>query len=658
MAGNLRMLLSYLLLLNGCSVLGSLAGPDKYGYIAPLFEYDNYSACRRQQPALYCIAKVVIEPVPEVYNSSRIIASPRKNVLERGVCVNQCVSEVAALNESEQQRLFQPKVNVSYMYTMSIFWQAEVEHHIHQYGNIVNICINNRLEQKHNIVAYSELEYCIDDKAAANADLDWAKIAFATVLLALLVTFLITNVMDLLGNDQLRNQNIVSSFSIRRNLVQFLREPKTEIARDFAYIDGLRVLICSCVLLSHCLLSAKFTPISNPETFVQLYYNPITLIIVTPLAMLVKIFFTISGLLLTVNVLKDYKTKPQTIGWYYFCTKFVHRLIRLLPVYYFFLLHTTVYDWFPGVDVGIIGYKTLTMERLLCRQYWWSNALFLNNLPIMVGQCFGHTWYIGTDVQLFAGGLLILALCIKWPAAAKPLLSAMLVISALFVSSMVNYGGIEPVFVDRFSDAQFMYMKTRYFREMYQPSYTNMGCTVAGIMIGFLYHNIKNNGLDLKSSQVYKIIKWISVPISIATVVIAPIFYEYEVNLDSPWVPFYSIFYVYFSVILTSVWIVDGFQEPQSSVRRFLGSRSMAAVGKLSYCAYLLHPTLMRIFSLSPLMPDLPVEFTVGSLFGTWLGVTIGSYLVGAVFYFCLEQPMSLLLRTLYVQYCSQKKKL
>ncbi|XP_053686962.1 uncharacterized protein LOC128736503 [Sabethes cyaneus] len=494
MTHNLLLLPCYLLLVNGLfgyriSVLGLSGGADEYGYIAPLFDYDNYNACRHQQPALYCLAKVVIEPVRNSDNSTRIIAGPRKNVLERGVCVAQCAVEIGQLNATEHHRLLQPKIDVPYMYTMSIFWKETIEQYINRYGELVNICINNRLEQKHNIVAYSELEYCLDVKSAGKIELDWLKITFAAVLLSFLVTFLIANVIDLLGNDRLKNQTIVTSFSVRRNVALLLQEPKTELTRDFAYIDGLRVLICSSVLLSHCLLSAKFTPISNPETFVQIYYNPITLGIVTPLAMLVKMFFTISGLLLTVHVLKDFRTKPQAVGWYYFTTKFAHRLIRLLPVYYFFLLHATVYDWYPGIDTGIIGYKTMTMERLLCRKYWWSNVLFLNNLPLVVGQCFGHTWYL-------------------------------------------------------------------------------------------------------------------------------------------------------------------------SSIRRFLGSRPMAAVGKLSYCAYMLHPTLMRIFSLSPMMPDLPVEFTVGSLFSTWLCVTVGSYLFGAIVYLCLEQPMSLLLRRLYGEYSREKKKI
>eukprot|EP00535_Pseudo-nitzschia_heimii_P012659 CAMPEP_0197193926 /NCGR_PEP_ID=MMETSP1423-20130617/28260_1 /TAXON_ID=476441 /ORGANISM="Pseudo-nitzschia heimii, Strain UNC1101" /LENGTH=754 /DNA_ID=CAMNT_0042647253 /DNA_START=131 /DNA_END=2392 /DNA_ORIENTATION=- len=80
----------------------------------------------------------------------------------------------------------------------------------------------------------------------------------------------------------------------------------------------------------------------------------------------------------------------------------IFRMLRILPLYmcclgfWMFLA--------PHMGSGIFWYQ---WENFLepCRESWWTNILFVNNiLPWGIsteGSCFYHSWYLAVDVQLF-----------------------------------------------------------------------------------------------------------------------------------------------------------------------------------------------------------------------------------------------------------------
>ncbi|XP_058828419.1 uncharacterized protein LOC131688247 [Topomyia yanbarensis] len=650
---------SLLLLLSALNSLQALPSGGKSEYIPLLFEYDNYEKCRqRSPPGVYCFIKSVIEQDVDPINSTRIVVGYRENVLERGVCIVECELELASLNGTERRRLFYPKFDIPYMYTLSTFWKDAIQPSIRRYEQLTNICLNNRLEQKYDMLAYSEIEYCTDNELPESPVLDWWKALFAMCFLSLFGAVLIGNAIDVFGNDRLKKHLFVSSFSIRRNLLQLLQNPKTDLSCDFAYIEGLRVLASFLVLLLHCIVSFAMSPISNPFYLERVLFGPVTRTFKAPLIPIVRLFLTVSGLLLTVHVLEDVRTNsPQLTEISYFWTKLIHRMIRLLPTYYFFLLYAMVADWIPGRDIGIVGFRALTSERLLCRRYGWSNWVLVNNLPFVDGQCMGHGWYVATDLQLFIGGLITLVILWKWPRGTKPVLWSLAGISALLVFCLVYVGGVEPLLADRISDLQYLLISQRYFREVYQPSYTNMGCFVAGLIVGFLYHNVKHNGLNLEQSKIYKTLRLISPPLLIATLSGTHIFYYYEISPQTVWAANFAVSFAYCPVLAFCVFVVKGFQRPAGYFRQLLSSKPMTVLGKLSYSTYMLHPTLLRMLGISDFAPPFPMEWTVGLFFAMWIAVIVGSYLCAAVVYFSLEQPMTLMLRSVYDRWSERTKR-
>lgn len=324
--------------------------------------------------------------------------------------------------------------------------------------------MNNRLEQRYNLAyhGYSKIEYCLDNKSATDnygrsirsssfnlEDVqisDVLKLTFIAIVAALLITCLYANLCDLSGKN--RESTIVSSFSLRRTWTNFTEVSKSDLYTDFAYIDGLRVVINFVILYGHCVIVPTNMPVDNPEDLEQYSTEVATRYLTTMFAFPVQIFFTISGLLLMVNFLRDIKRKPNLEAGY-FRSKIVNRLIRLLPVYYFFLLAATVGAILPGVELGLLGYTVLVREQQICRSNWWSNVLMINNLPFYEDQCFCHGWYLGADLQLFLLGLSMLWVIWKFPRAAKVLFWGLGVVSIVIPGVILYRNGIESVMTTR-----------------------------------------------------------------------------------------------------------------------------------------------------------------------------------------------------------------
>lgn len=149
-----------------------------------------------------------------------------------------------------------------------------------------------------------------------------------------------------------------------------------------------------------------------------------------------------------VNFLRDVHRHPKLEPGY-FRTKIINRLIRLLPVYYFFLLVATVEAILPGVELGPLGYQVLVREQHICRNNWWINVLMINNLPFYDTQCMMHAWYLGADLQLFLLGVLILWMIWKFPDSVKGLFWALVMISIAVPVGILYHFGLESVMTSR-----------------------------------------------------------------------------------------------------------------------------------------------------------------------------------------------------------------
>lgn len=181
-------------------------------------------------------------------------------------------------------------------------------------------------------------------------------------------------------------------------------------------------------------------------SFTQVLKNPLLIDVFALAVVVLQMFFVISGLLLAATVLQDIERKAN-IDSGYFWTKIRMRLIRIVPVYFFCLLLTTMGANLPGVQLGPVGYKTLVQEQVRCKQKWWTNVLFINNLPFFGEErCHFHGWYLAADFQLFLATLLLLSAFWKSPEQANALLLFSVIVALIVPTGIVYYMGLESSF--------------------------------------------------------------------------------------------------------------------------------------------------------------------------------------------------------------------
>lgn len=52
--------------------------------------------------------------------------------------------------------------------------------------------------------------------------------------------------------------------------------------------------------------------------------------------------------------------------------------------------------------------------ELNCKNYWWRNLLFIQNLYPLSEMCMSWSWYVATDFQLFILSSILLAFSAKY----------------------------------------------------------------------------------------------------------------------------------------------------------------------------------------------------------------------------------------------------
>ncbi|XP_058835453.1 regulator of hypoxia-inducible factor 1-like [Topomyia yanbarensis] len=621
--------------------------------IPPLYRYDDYKQClQSNSTAVFCVLVVnhktdTVDPLDLI----RIETGFRRNELEWGVCVADCVEELAGVSESERQRLYYPKFTINHRYMVpNNYWPERVEPYYLTYGNLLNACVNNRLQRDYNHTQFghSEIQYCIRDDSPEqrNAGIDWLTVLFLAIVIIITIATIGASAIDQFADRHLKENVVVSSFAVQRNWVRLLQEPKTELYRDFGYIDGLRVLINIFTLAIHCLLVSVFIPQNNPGFIESVIKHPFTILLTATTPISVQNFFVISGMLLTVNFLRDIQKNP-TLDSGYFRTKIINRLIRLLPVYYFFLLLTLVGDGLVDEQLSPNGQKAITLEQRICWRHGWKNFLFVNNLPSDEEMCFLHGWYLGADQQLFFGVLFLLALIWKFPKKTKALLWVVVIAAVVIPAGLVHFLKLDPVLPTRLCELKLLLYYQPYMNHIYQTSYCNIHAYIAGIIAGFLYHQTRNGRLNLDNSRLYNLVRKACPLMIILGPIPAFLYYKYDIPRPSWPTTLHFVLYHNYGIVFGALCFIHCFRNPPDQFRRFLSSRSMTSLGKLSYSVYVLHIPLLRwMINYIPVM----VHVSFPKMLMLFAATVLASYLLGLVVYLIIEQPMCLLLRHLFFE--------
>jgi len=174
----------------------------------------------------------------------------------------------------------------------------------------------------------------------------------------------------------------------------------------FAAFDCLRACSAMWVILGHTLFWASFYPMQpflitpSPDSFVSTFAGQV--LFTQSFTMAVDTFFFLSAFLATYFTMKECAKKPHYSFVKVWISKVLNRAVRIWPAFaaalFFSWLVAPLMTDSPGVPPASIN--------AACEDNGWLWALlFVNNIYPWdnrgSGNCFGHTWYLSCDLQLF-----------------------------------------------------------------------------------------------------------------------------------------------------------------------------------------------------------------------------------------------------------------
>ncbi|KAF8359762.1 hypothetical protein PRIPAC_94757 [Pristionchus pacificus] len=332
----------------------------------------------------------------------------------------------------------------------------------------------------------------------------------------------------------------------------------------------------------------------------------------------VDTFFLISGLLVSFSFFKRMHKNPEEAydrsKW---IKHYVHRWIRLTPAYMLFIAFYIA--WTPRMHgvwaAGTIQARNSTAFIENCEKTWWMNALYVNNINSVVDMCYGVSWFLAVDMQLYwIAPIFLIAIFYSWRTGLISILSGIFLsmFTIVFLTAYYDLPSL-PIIAKDPGNLQYTDL-------IYMKPWTRCIPYLTGILCGYLIVQVREKTFVLRKPQTWMIlVSWLIAAALALTVVFAV--YDY-VRGASDWSIATRALYGCFARIGWSVaigWVIlactFGWAGPVSTI---LSHPLWYPLGRLSYCMFLTHWFLIHLLLDGD---DRPAHFV--SLSHTYLTVTV-----------------------------------
>eukprot|EP01128_Nolandella_sp_AFSM9_P003640 TRINITY_DN1588_c0_g2_i1.p1 TRINITY_DN1588_c0_g2~~TRINITY_DN1588_c0_g2_i1.p1 ORF type:complete len:789 (-),score=153.08 TRINITY_DN1588_c0_g2_i1:36-2210(-) len=185
---------------------------------------------------------------------------------------------------------------------------------------------------------------------------------------------------------------LLTAFDFSSAISALTRQPPLALRA----LDGIRALSFMYVVLGHSVALVTYT---NPTylSYAHSAYSIVFVFIATGFRS-VDTFFFLSALLVAYLVTKRLAVSGEGLGVRGVLLLVVGRLVRLTPIYMFWLL--TWWFTFPMISGGPLASLLSVSES--CNDFWWTNLLYINNFyPSFEKECMGWSWYLANDMQMY-----------------------------------------------------------------------------------------------------------------------------------------------------------------------------------------------------------------------------------------------------------------
>ncbi|XP_055304016.1 uncharacterized protein LOC129569308 [Sitodiplosis mosellana] len=483
--------------------------------------------------------------------------------------------------------------------------------------------INDKILKNGSIISvkFPENTCQFEETASEFRTIDTVTIMLLAFVLCLVVASTCYDVMCTITNCT--KSQALSAFSFFTNGLKLLSNKKTKSLDMMYCLHGIRAISTQWVVLGHTFLMYGMLPIRNtaliPE-FMSRYHNMI--ILSAPIA--VDTFFVLSGLLVSINMLKHL---DKTQGRINISLLYFHRYLRLTPLLFISVLFSMSLLRFFGS--GPLWSQLMNINTN-CEKYWWSTLLYVQNYVNPNDICFGHSWYLSVDMQLFLISPVIIYLMYKLRMILMPILLALVLVCI----------GLT-IFVHLHFDLTNMLTK---MDKAYYPTHIRFSPWLIGVMAGFIFVEARKR--PVRIPQIFNLFAWV---LSLALMV-AVIFVNYPLQqIGSKSVPLDYALYDSLSRVAWAIALiyvifacVHGYGGP---VDWFLGHPLWQPISRLCYSIYLLHFPVILITMGTMKAPPYFTELTAFHAFIGNYGLTVFVAIIGTL---AFESPILIIEKLMF----------
>lgn len=395
-------------------------------------------------------------------------------------------------------------------------------------------------------------------------------------------------------------------------------------------IHGLRAISMLWVILGHTMIvvfkysdNMELRKVVEKEMLFQIILNG---------AYSVDTFFFISGFLVSYIYFRtNAKGKLEkltqgvndfTAGAYHFFGLVGYRFVRLTAPYLYVL----------GVVEVVMRYleqnsvfEPPTQDHINCPKYWWRNVMYINTLFPVEQMCMLWSWYLADDSQFYVIGAIILIIAVRHFKFAAGVLAIFMISSWATTAYIAFSNNHMPNADDPFA----------LFDKIYDKPWTRLGPYLVGMCLGWIL--FKTN-CKINMSKMVVSSGW-----TISTILMLYLLFGlFNTTLTQAAAAAYSSL-SHTAWAVACAWVIIACSTGHGGwVNKLLSTPLLYPFSRVTYCAYLVHPIVNRIYAMES---DAPIHMTPNSLTTLYLGQVASSYVLAFLISLSFEAPVVTMLR-------------
>lgn len=241
-------------------------------------------------------------------------------------------------------------------------------------------------------------------------------------------------------------------------------------------------------------------------------------------------------------------------------------------------------------------------------------------------QCFGPSWYLAVDFQLFVLSPILIYPLWRWRNKFFFMLPVIVVLNQVCIFATTYKYRIKPIY--------FTGDSMDWFSKFYFVTHMRVGSWVVGIMLGYIMFQSREK--KVKIPKVLDSFLWILSFGTLAALILG--MYPFQRNVTTQFIN--SLYNACFRVFWCYAvgWMIFACHNGTGGlVRWFLSLRQWQPLGKLGLCIYLVHSAYQKT---SFLNEKFPIDWNIFSQIQLYFADVVVSLFLATFFYLAVENPI------------------